>query len=354
MSEKTVGYVELEWTCPKCKSRNPGSRRVCGSCGAPQPRDVQFEQPAQEKLITDEKTIAAASAGPDIHCAYCGARNPAGAKTCKQCGADLAEGIAREAGRVVGALRTEEAPPLICLSCGTPNPATARKCSKCGDTLVKPQPKPAAAPARGRGSQWWLLPLAGIILLAAVLIYLGTRTTELIGSVSGVSWRRAISVEALQPVTRENWRDQLPAGVQVGQCTKKVHHTQDSPAPGAKEVCGTPYVRDQGSGYGKVVQDCHYEVYADWCQYRTTAWVAVDPLVLEGADLNPRWPAATLGQKQRAGSRSETYKVRLTANDKAYTYQPADLQEFAQFQPGSRWKLKVNTFGSVTDVEPAR
>jgi len=149
MPQKTVGYVELEWTCPKCKSRNPGTRRACASCGAPQPRDVQFEQPVQDQVISDEKVIAVAAAGPDIHCAYCGARNPAGAKVCKQCGADVGEGVAREAGRVVGALQIEEAPPITCPSCGSPNPATALKCSKCGDSLVKPHPQASSFSALG-------------------------------------------------------------------------------------------------------------------------------------------------------------------------------------------------------------
>jgi hypothetical protein len=113
-------------------------------------------------------------------------------------------------------------------------------------------------------------------------------------------------------------------------------------------------VVDQGSGYGKAVQDCRYEVLADWCQYRTTAWVTIEPLVLEGADLNPRWPAATLGQNQRAGDRTEVYKVTLTANDRIYTYRPADAQEYARFTPGSRWTLTVNGFGGVTSIAPAR
>ncbi|MCX6031934.1 MAG: zinc ribbon domain-containing protein [Chloroflexi bacterium] len=356
MPQKTVGYVELEWTCPKCKSRNPGSRRTCAGCGAPQPRDVQFEQPVQDQVITDEETIAVAAAGPDIHCAYCGARNPAGAKTCKQCGANLGEGAAREAGRVVGALQVEEAPPITCPSCGTPNPATALKCSKCGDSLVKPTPPPTPTPAPTTGGcgKWLLIMLAGIIILGAFLLYQGTRTTALTGNVSDLHWQRTIAIEALQPVTREDWRDQIPSGVQVGQCVKKVHHVQDAPVSGAREICGTPYVVDQGSGYGKAVQDCRYEVSADWCQYRTTAWVLLEPLVLEGADLNPRWPAATLGQNQRAGERTEVYKVTLTANDKTYTYRPADAQEYAQFKAGSRWTLTVNGFGGVTSIEPAR
>jgi len=355
MTQKSLGYVELEWECPNCGSRNPGSQRTCAQCGAPHPDDVQFVQAAQEKIITDEKALAAAQAGPDIHCAYCGARNPATAKNCKQCGADLAEGQARAAGQVVGALRTGEAPPLICPTCGSANPATARKCSQCGAPLV--QPRPAAAPteptAGKSGCGILLLILVGIAALIGIFLLLSSRTSELVGQVSDVNWRRAIAVEALMPVTRESWRDEIPVGAQVGQCVNRVHHVQDEPAPGAREVCGTPYVVDQGSGYGKVVQDCRYEVYADWCQYMTTDWVPVEPLVAEGHDLNPTWPAAIMQNDRRTGQRQEQYVVTFIANDKTYQYRAGSAEEFARYTIGSRWRLSVNTFGAVTGLEAA-
>ena len=101
MTKETLGYVRLEWTCSNCGSKNPGPEKTCGNCGAPQPEDVVFEQPAQEELIADEDAIAQAEAGPDIHCAYCGARNPATAETCSQCGADVKEGEARASGQVL-------------------------------------------------------------------------------------------------------------------------------------------------------------------------------------------------------------------------------------------------------------
>lgn len=70
MARKTVGYVKMEWTCPNCGTRNPGTNAVCSNCATPQPKDVQFEQVAQEELITDEALIAKAKQGPDIHCPF--------------------------------------------------------------------------------------------------------------------------------------------------------------------------------------------------------------------------------------------------------------------------------------------
>ncbi len=109
---------------------------------------------------------------------------------------------------------------------------------------------------------------------------------------------------------------------------------------------------DKGTGYGKVVQDCRYEILADWCKYQTMAWVAAAPLVLEGSDLLPTWPSVTLTQDQRHAGQSEGYTIVFTANDRTYQYTPRSEEEFRSFTPGSRWQLEVNGFGSVTGVSP--
>jgi ribosomal protein L40E len=310
MAKKTLGYVELEWECPSCHTRNAGAAKTCVQCGAPHPEEVEFKQAAQEKIITDEAKIATAKAGADIYCAYCGAPNGATAENCKQCGADLAEGKERASGKVLGGLRQEEAAPINCPSCGASNPATAFKCAQCGSPLHAPAPEvvPAAQPA-GRSK---LLPflIAGAVVIAILIIVLvarGCQQTAVIGEVSDVGWRRAIAVEALVPVVLEAWKDEIPSGVQVGSCRQELYRVQDEPAQGAREVCGTPYVVDQGSGYGEVQQDCKYEIYADRCQYPSEAWRAVAPIVLQGSDLKPAWPSESLAQNQRTTGRSESY-----------------------------------------------
>ena len=353
MTQKELGYVELEWACPACGTRNPGSARKCTQCGAAQPAEVKFEQAPEEKLVTDEAKVKEAAAAPDIYCAYCGTRNASTATNCKQCGAVLAEGKARQAGGVLGGLRTEPAPPVKCPSCGSENPAAARTCAKCGAPLGKtapPAPQPAARP---RGCLVPLLVIGALILIALLaFVILGSRSQALVGQVSDVHWRRAIAVQVLAPVTRQGWRGELPANVEVGSCQQKVYKTQNDPAPGAREVCGTPYVVDKGTGYGKVVQDCQYEILKDWCDYRTMAWVAAAPIVLEGSDLVPRWPSANLAQDQRAAGQSENYTIVFTANDRQYEYTPRSEEEFRRFTPGSNWQLEVNGFGSVTGVSP--
>jgi hypothetical protein len=326
MTQETLGYVRLEWTCKRCGGKNPGPEKLCIHCGASLDEQDQFELPETQELITDAEELKKAVAGPDIHCPYCETRNPAGSTVCSQCGGSLAEGIVRDSGHIVGA---------------------------------PPKPQAAPRPVAPKAKRPWYLGAAGLailLLVCCVGAYLLARPSKDInGVVRDVSWERRISLEALQPVSHEDWRDGIPSDAQLGNCRKKEHHTQsEEPSPGVKaeKVCGTPYVIDQGSGYGKKVQDCEYKVYADWCEYTVEEWQEVDTSIASGHDLNPYWPPANLAPGQREGERSERYNVNLDTEGKSYTYHPSDADEFSEFGIGSKWVLAVNTLGGVTSVKP--
>src|SRR5215207_11022591 len=142
---RTVGYIQNEWTCPNCGTRNKGGVKTCENCGSPQPENVQFELPSEQKFVTDEEAVKAAAAGADIHCPFCGTRNPATAETCSQCGGDLAGGKAREAGHVMQAPRPQ--PKIVkCDNCGVENPGSNSICSNCGSPLPKIATAQSAAP----------------------------------------------------------------------------------------------------------------------------------------------------------------------------------------------------------------
>jgi hypothetical protein len=363
MTQKTLGYTELEWTCPKCQTRNPGTSRACTGCGAPQPEDVQFEQAGRQELVTDQVKIDAAKKGADIHCPYCKARNPAGTEVCIECGGDLKEGERRESGKVVGAYQVPSGPlkEIACPSCGAANPETGKVCVQCGARLDKPAaPTVPAAVALGRKPNRTLIILAAagaVILVVACLIFFISNLTQrdnLAASVESVQWMRMIPILALVDVQRQAFIDEIPAEAEVGQCEQRYHHTQDTPAENSQEVCGTPYTKDTGSGLGEVVQDCQYEVYVDYCEYTAQEWQAVDQVVLQGDDLNPNWPQTNLGQGQQEGQRQQEYTVVFQTERGEIVYKPADEAAFRQFTPGSEWVLVLNGFGDVVGVEGSR
>jgi len=83
-------------------------------------------------------------------------------------------------------------------------------------------------------------------------------------------------------------------------------------------------------------------------------WTVVDEAVLQGSDLNPVWPNPNLSSGQRLGEQKESYSIIFDSGGKTYTYTTNDPALFSEAQIGSQWVLHINTFGSVTAVEPAR
>ena len=335
MTRETLGYVRLEWTCRRCGGKNPGPEKLCIHCGASIDEQEQFELPETQELITDAEELKKAAAGPDIHCPYCETRNPAGSTVCSQCGGSLAEGEVRAAGHIVGAPPTTRPP-------------------------AEPQaaPRPVAPAKAKRPWYIWAAGLAVLLLVCCLGIYivnLAMTTEDINGVVRDVSWERRIGIEELRPVSHEDWRDEIPSEAQLGNCRKKIHHTQsEEPSFGveSEKVCGTPYTVDQGSGYGKVVQDCEYKVYADWCEYTRKEWQEVDARIASSHDLNPYWPQVNLASGQREGEHSERYNVNFDTEGKSYTYHPSSADEFSRYDIGSKWVLKVNALGGVTSVKP--
>jgi len=356
MAKKTIGYIALEWTCPTCGSVNEGKARTCHGCGAQMPPDVAFHLPGQQALDKSEQTAKQAKAGPDIHCPFCGTRNPATAKVCSQCGGVLAKGQRREAGQVLGALDTSEAPGIACPSCGELNAATATECVNCGSPLARPprqEPSPVAEKESASSGRRWLpiLVVIGLIICAlALFMNIGQAPESIEGTVVGTSWVSSVSIEQYAPVTQEAWHDRIPQGGEVVECWQKVRHTVDEPVDGALEVCGTPYVIDTGTGQGQVVQDCVYEVSDDWCRYTIWLWQPGQSLRMEGRDLNPQYATGSLADDQRVSGQGVDMKVIFQAGDRNFGYNTNDLARFQSFPVGSRWELEVNALGGAKPV----
>jgi len=347
-SRRTLGYVENEWTCPNCGGRNKGSVKACDNCGAPQPEDVQFELPSEQKLVKDEAAIDAAKAGADIHCGFCGTRNPATAKTCSQCGGDLTEGKAREAGRI---MQAPPPPPKVvkCNNCGTENPGSNSTCSNCGAALPKVQaaqtaaPKPAAPIAKPKKKISPLLigAVLGFIAICCIGVYFifGRTASTVEGTVTSVHWQTNVPVQEVQAVDHSNERGSPPSDAYNVSCRDE-----------SKDVCEQKTV-DKGNGYSEVVEECHTET-TQYCSYTVDEWTTIQTYTLDGNDLQPVYDSPNLSSDQRIGDETEELTVTFSTSDGTETYSPSSVSEFQQFSVGSTWTLKMNLVGGVVGVEP--
>jgi len=365
MSRETLGYVQLEWTCLKCGTRNPGSEKTCQSCGAPQPTDVQFVQAAGAEARQDETLRKMVEKGADIHCPFCGTRNSADAAVCSQCGGDLKQGLKREIGRVVGAYTTGAVKQIACPNCHAFNLETAHLCSQCGAPLKKETAsatsvETSAGDEKPRsGILMFVLVGGAILLLICViggLIFASSPKETRQGAVQSADWRTVVAIEALQPVTRQDWQERIPAEAELGNCVDRVYTTESSEPSSGKydKVCGTPYTVDSGTGIGEVVQDCEYEVYEPYCEYTAQEWQVVDGAEMSGNDLMPIFASPALSADQRLGGQRAEYSIVFSTDQGQFTYHPSSSEEFRQFIIGSLWSLKINSFGQIVGIEPAQ
>jgi ribosomal protein L40E len=348
--KETKGFVQLEWTCPNCDGRNPGPAKTCQSCGAPQPTDVQFQRAADEKLIKDEKVADAVRAGADIHCGFCGTRNPASAETCSQCGGNLAEGMARQKGRVLQAVPT---PPkaVTCSNCGFENPGTSRNCSQCGAPLPRqeasvPAPAPMQASAQTSAPKkkrpTWLI-FAGLAAFLAVccgaialLFMIPSQSVE--GTVANVHWQTSVPVQEQRAVNYSNERGSPPSDAYNVSCRTE-----------SEEVC-TERVEDTGTGFGEVVEECRTE-NEQYCNYTRDEWTTIQTYDMNGTDLFPVYANPSIANDQRLGSKTENLNVYFNTSEGQISYSPRSVSEFQQFRIGSVWTLKLNALGGVISVE---
>jgi hypothetical protein len=331
MARKSLGFVPLIWECPSCGTQNPGPIKTCTSCGAPQPENVEFLQVDQEKFdfIKDEALIRMAKAGPDIHCPWCGTRNPSTAKLCSNCGGELSQG-------------------------GKPRQTGGRV-----QTVAEAHARPSETPPTPRQPIKTRSVIIGAIILIAlivggILLFNWINQTKTIkATVSDVYWERTVALEEYMQVTESAWRDELPDGAEVISCSQEYRYTSEEPQPNATEVCGEAYTVDTGTGVGEVVQECVYEVYDDMCDYTAWDWQAIAPMVASGNDLAVTWPPLGLTRNQRETGRDESFTITFSDNRDEYTYSTNDLEEFLLAAPGSVWKLEVNNLDKVVAANPS-
>ena len=347
---RTVGYVENVWTCPNCGGENKGSVKSCDACGAPQPENVQFHLPSEKKLVKDEAAIKAAQAGADIHCGFCGTRNPATAETCSQCGGDLKEGKAREAGRVM------QAPPpqpkvVKCASCGAENPGSNSTCSNCGAALPKTQaaqpvaPTPAAPTAKPAAkkkiSPMLIGAILGFLAICCIGIYLvfGRTASTVEGTVTSVHWQTNVPVQEVQAVDYSNERGSPPSDAYNVSC-----HDE------SRDVCEQKTI-DKGNGYSEVVEECHTET-EQYCSYTVDEWQTIQTYKRDGIDLQPIYESPNISSDQRIGEQTAEFTVNFSTEKGNIVYSPDTVSTFQQFDVGSTWTLKLNLVGGVMGVEP--
>lgn len=348
------------WDCSSCGTKGVmGDAYRCHSCGAGRPDDVEFYLPSDAEVVKDAAGIAAAKAGSDWMCGYCGQWVAAVEKACPNCaGGGIAGSRRQESGETVRVVDWRSDAKLDC-----PYTDTAGQPCECDppcrdrDGAVQSAvPTRTDAPATGsrravtapvdiRG----LLSCIGFVLLAALMGVGGWaifRPRDVIATVSGHSWTRVQHVEEYRALSQDGW--DKPADAYNVRVERRVHHhdrvldhhetrtriVYDRVADGTERVRTGTRTRSLGNGrfertptyttktrYKTVARTERYDepvyrrdpVYRDYYLYMVDRWVPGEDRHEQGVGLDPRWPStAVRDARQRMAAREENYSITLT------------------------------------------
>jgi hypothetical protein len=355
-----MAVYEGKWRCSSCGVLNRGANLQC-QCGKPRSKDEEIVLEPDAAAVTDPALLAAAAAGPNWFCGYCGAENVHDAAACKQCSGNRAQSsggrpvqpaeprsaVERSTGMRV---RDEPTEAMAALDAPLLSQFSLRKCAVVGAVL-----------------------LAGITI--AVWLLVGTKEVD--ATVTETNWTRSVQIDQLGP-REEGWdrpsdsellhTEQRQRVQEVPVTVTRTRKATKEVPTGATRKVKTGRKIDTGNGFFKdeekdvpvtktVIYDEEYQetelrtmvVPATWYVYR--AWRKVRTEELSG-ERDPRWPTVTLLPEQRSGNRREEFSVVfLTTDGKTHKHNPSDEGAFQQFQKGSKRRLKVNNVGWLIAIE---
>ena len=346
-----MAVYEGKWRCSSCGAVNRGAsvRCVCGNArDQSEPIFVEDDAPA----VTDAALVAAAEAGPNWFCGYCGAENVHGATECKPCGGSRAQS---DDGRKVQVVE----------SAGEPAPGMR----------LRDEPTPVAPPRSSRRA--WVVGGAVVSVVVIFLVWLFGSTRVVEATVAEATWTRSVQVDQLGP-REEGWEHPTGAEVlhteqrqrlqnvsvpvtRVRKATKEVSTGQTRKVKTGRKIdLGNGFFRDEERDVPvtkTVTYDEEYQttelrpasVPATWYVFR--AWRSLRTEELTGEN-GPRWPAVTLLSEQRTSNNREQFAVVLAmTNGKSFRHTPKDEAEFQRFQKGALKRLKVNRAGWLLGIE---
>lgn len=231
---------EGKWRCKNCSNENRGSHESCGGCGWTRDSTVQFYLDGDAPVVTDEKQIAKAKAGPNWVCDACDNMNESGRSSCNTCGSpkgakraksgDVVQPIAAVGGAERASTPVREPSAA---KAAVSRPATVAPVTPAAVATVTP-PRAAAPPISFAQPTPSSTKAGGIACLAAFLAMIAVvfgvmgwvfKKHEDRAVVTAVSWNRTISVEALLPVHESEW-ESAPAGAREVSHKSEIHHTQ--------------------------------------------------------------------------------------------------------------------------------
>ena len=393
--------IEGFWDCPWCgKKHIRGLVRECPSCGAARGEDVTFYMDDPHNYI-DEETVKKVGTNPDWLCMYCGGLNNDKLTICKSCGAS------RDGTKNYFQIKKDRPKKFNGLPITQnkqPNPyyhddeedndgeyesSTDEKDDVSNNSSDNTENQVDEKEQKNNPFKDWLKSInwkkAGLISLGSILaivliigiISIFTPKMHTV-TVDGFYWERSIDVEKLTTVNESDW--DLPSGGRLQRTAEEIRsykdvfdHYETKTRQVAEQVLDhyetvvTGYT-DNGNGtfsekteqrpvYRTEYRTETYEepvyksvpVYDTKYYYEIDKWLHEKYITTKGDDQSPEWGVYECEDKERLGSRSETYKIYVTDEKDKQDEYTLDLNEWKELKQGDKIKVKVH-FGGKAEI----
>lgn len=364
--------IEGVWDCRYCGAKKVrGGLRECPQCGHPRDEGVTFYIDNPQNYVYDEAKAAKARRGPDWACPACNCFN--------------------------------SADDQICIGCGTPRDSDAKDYFQTQEVLhaaeqrtyqreerawqayhpeyTPPVKEPEAtymSLKQKKAIPWRkiLVPTLSALLILALIVGLVSCIVphEVSGTVMEMEWSRSIEIEEYKTVRESGWS--IPSGGRKVSQSEEIHHyDQVLDHYETKTRTHTEQVLDHYEEYVSGYRDLgngHFEeitsqrpvyrtetrietyqepVYKQVPVYRTKYVYDIDKWVhksyekTSGTNKAPYWSEYKCQDKEREGTRSETYSITVQNTKGKSNEYTLSFAQWNTLTVGQTVHMKANAFG---------
>lgn len=357
---------EGRWLCASCGRENLGRHEICEEgCGRARDKNVRFYLPENSPIITDPDLVAEAGAGPNWNCDHCGGANTNLHQgnvviSCGHCGQG------RDGRDTTNQVRSyaSGAAPRTAGQARPKRPSRRKKSTPVKQSRRRKLPKILAV-------------VALVIVAIAATLSLIVPVSSSGGEVVSKSWSRSIGVEEVRTEIDDGWS--LPIGARLLTSEERIRSYKDvvvgyeadtrtemqSVKIGEEDYkCGN---KDLGNGYFEDIMCLRditevkpvevpfdrpiteeVPVMGTWSTYEIDRWYEIRrPRTSGTGESLPAWPEPIIASDERAGTKTQSYIVRVLKDDGSRIDLPIEYGAYQNITPGDQTVTLRNFWGKA-------
>lgn len=360
--------IEGVWDCRYCGAKKVrGGLRECPQCGHPRDEGITFYIDNPKNYVYDEAKAAKARRGPDWVCEACNCFNSADDTICIGCGTPR-DGKSKDYFQTQEVIHQQEQKTY----------QREEKDWRAYEPSYEAPIEPTKPPPKKKkvNLQNIFVPILSVLVIVAMVWGMVALFSprEVSGTVIDMGWERSIEIEEYKTVRESDWSIP-PGGRKVSQSEELHHYDSVLDHYETKTRTYTEQVLDHYEEYVSGYRDLgngHFEeitsqrpvyrtetrtetyqepvyiqvpVYQTKYVYDIDKWVHQSYKKTSGHDNAPYWSDYECKDKEREGTRSESYIVVVQDESGKSKEYKLSFEQWQTLEKGQDIKMKADIFG---------